>query len=137
MPSPRNRKLVIVTAVVVLLAGGGAALRDMHQERRDLQARAEAVTGGNVHRGQAAFNRYGCGGCHEARGVPQAQGRVGPPLTGIGARAFVGGKLQNTPDNLRRWIEDPQSVTPGSAMPDLGVRPGEARDIAAFLYTIT
>jgi cytochrome c2 len=36
---------------------------------------------------------------------------------------------------MERWIHDPQSVTPGTAMPRLGVSQGDARDITAFLYT--
>jgi cytochrome c1 len=36
---------------------------------------------------------------------------------------------------MERWIRDPQHVSPGTAMPDLGVGEGDARDITAFLYT--
>jgi cytochrome c1 len=48
----------------------------------------------------------------------------------------VAGKLPNTPDQLVRWIQQPQAVEPGTAMPDLGVSLAEARDIAAYLYTL-
>jgi cytochrome c1 len=67
--------------------------------------------------------------------VPQAQGKVGPPLANVGSRGIIGGRLENKPDNLRRWIEHPQAVSPGTTMPDLGVTPADARDISAFLYT--
>ena len=60
---------------------------------------------------------------------------VGPPLDTIGKRAIIAGRLSNTPDNLERWIATPQSVSPGTAMPNLGVKPDQARDIATFLYT--
>jgi hypothetical protein len=60
---------------------------------------------------------------------------VGPPLGGIGARAYVAGVLTNTPENLARWIASPREVDSLTAMPDVGVRPAEARDIAAWLYT--
>jgi cytochrome c1 len=69
--------------------------------------------------------------------VRQALGRVGPSLDGIALRAMIAGKLANSPDNLRRWIRDPQAVTPGTDMPDLSVGDGDARDITAFLYTRT
>jgi cytochrome c1 len=49
----------------------------------------------------------------------------------------LAGKLDNNPDNLQRWIRDPQSVTPGTAMPDLRVGQSDARDMTAFLYTRT
>jgi cytochrome c len=40
------------------------------------------------------------------------------------------------PDNLARWIVDPKDSTKKVAMPALGVQPDEARDIAAYLYTL-
>jgi cytochrome c1 len=61
---------------------------------------------------------------------------VGPPLGNVARRAVIGGRLSNTPDNLTRWIQDPQGVDPGNAMPNLGVSAAEARDIAAYLYTL-
>ena len=48
---------------------------------------------------------------------------------------MIAGKLSNNPDNLRRWVRDPQAVTPGTDMPDLHVSGRDARDISAFLYT--
>jgi cytochrome c1 len=35
-----------------------------------------------------------------------------------------------------RWIRDPQGVTKGTPMPNLGVSEQEGRDLAAFLYTL-
>jgi cytochrome c2 len=81
------------------------------------------------------FIQYGCGSCHGLKHVRKASGTIGPPLDGIAVRAIVAGKLSNNPANLERWIRDPQGVTPGTAMPDLHVGEGDARDIAAFLYT--
>ena len=46
------------------------------------------------------------------------------------------GQLVNSPDNLIRWIVDPQTVEPGTAMPNLGVILAVARDMAAYLYTL-
>ena len=137
MPS-RRAKIATAAVAVLALAGAGGAALEYRADQQDLRAKAEAMTGGSVARGKSAFHTYGCGGCHSVGGgVPQAQGLVGPVLDGIASRAIVGGKLANEPENLRRWIEDPQAVTPGTAMPDLGVSPGDSRDIAAFLYTRT
>jgi cytochrome c1 len=58
---------------------------------------------------------------------------VGPPLDGVAARAFIGGHLANRPENMERWIRDPQHVAPGTAMPDLKAGEADARDITAFL----
>ena len=40
-----------------------------------------------------------------------------------------------TPENLIRWVIAPREVDPRTAMPDVGVSPADARDIAAYLYT--
>ena len=136
MPSPRNKPLVLGALIV----GGLAALAlgfyaDERYEIGELEAKAQAMTMGSVPRGMQAFGKYGCGGCHTVHHVPQASGTVGPPLDGVAARAIIGGRLSNTPDHMRRWIEDPQGVSPGTAMPNLGVTKQDSRDIAAFLYT--
>lgn len=94
------------------------------------------VAGGSSSRGSVAIAAYGCGSCHVIPGVPAATGRVGPPLTDFADRTFVAGKLRNEPNALVQWIRDPQRVTPGTAMPTLGVTESDARDIAAYLYTL-
>ncbi|MDB5693862.1 MAG: cytochrome c class [Alphaproteobacteria bacterium] len=138
MPSPRNKPLIAGALVAgAILLGLGGQFAHSSYEAADLRHRAEAMTGGDVKRGKLAFSRYGCGGCHTATGLPQANGMVGPPIDGVGARAIIGGRLENKPDNLMLWIENPQKVSPGTAMPNLGVTPRDARDIAAFLYTRT
>jgi len=138
MPSPRNKPLliaiIVAAAIVVLIL---AKMVDDRHENARLQARAEAMTGGSVERGKLAFARYGCGGCHALGGIPQAHGSVGPPLDGIGGRAIIAGKLDNAPDNLEQWLQNPQKITPGTAMPNLGVTPADSRDLAALLYTRT
>jgi len=83
-----------------------------------------------------AIRRYGCGGCHVISGVDDARGTVGPSLDGIATRAELSGGLANTPDNMVRWLRDPQGVRPGSGMPNLGVSEGDGRDMAAYLYTL-
>ncbi|MGW5673065.1 c-type cytochrome [Micromonospora sp. NPDC003776] len=94
------------------------------------------VRAGRPDRGAALIAQYGCGSCHTIPGVDRANGLVGPPLTGIGSRSYIAGKLVNNADNLQHWISDPQSVVPGNAMPNLGVSPIDAQDIAAYLYTL-
>ena len=91
---------------------------------------------GDADNGRLLLRQFGCGSCHVIPGVAAAQGRAGPPLTGIARRAYLAGLLPNTPQNLSRWIRDPQSVDPRTAMPDLSVSEAHARDIAAYLYTV-
>ncbi len=94
-----------------------------------------AVAGGDAQRGKAAIAHFGCGSCHTIEGISGAVGLVGPPLTGIGARQFVGGVLPNTPQNMIRWISDPHAVDDKTAMPSLGVPGKDAADIASYLYS--
>jgi len=94
------------------------------------------VPDGNPARGREAIQRYGCGTCHGIPNVRGANGTVGPPLDHFGRRSYIAGQLSNTGPNLQRWIMDPQDVEPGTAMPDLGVTEIDARDMAAFLFTL-
>jgi cytochrome c2 len=82
------------------------------------------------------MQEYGCTSCHVIPGVSGANGTVGPPLTAFSKRQYVAGLLPNEPDNLIRWIQDPQGVVKGVAMPDMGVSEQDAKNIAAYLYTL-
>jgi cytochrome c2 len=131
----RTRTTAALVAAGAALAVAVGVAADAVDERSDLRKRAAALTGGDPARGEAMFIQYGCGGCHGLKHVRKATGAVGPALDGIALRAMLAGRLENNPDNLQRWIRDPQSVTPGTAMPDLNVGRRDARDIGAFLYT--
>lgn len=92
--------------------------------------------GGDARHGKEVIQAYGCGACHVIPGIHAAQGLVGPPLFFFSRRTMIAGELPNTPDNLVRWIMNPPSVEPGTAMPNLGVTDQQARDAAAYLYTL-
>ena len=94
------------------------------------------VPGGNPRTGKVAIQAYGCGSCHTVPGVRGADGLAAPPLTRFASRSFIAGAASNTTDNLIRWIQAPESIEPGTAMPNLGVTAGVARDMAAYLYTL-
>ena len=127
-------KLLIAAAVVILIAFLGI-IYQYAEQRRLMRMHAAAATGGDPQRGEAMFIQYGCGSCHALDNVRDATGAVGPPLDGVADRVIIGGHLANNPQNMERWIRDPQHVSPGTAMPELGVGEGDARDITAFLYT--
>ncbi len=99
-------------------------------------SRPPEVPGGDAERGRELIMGYTCGGCHVIPGVSAANGTVGPPLTDWVERQYIAGALWNTPENLMRWIMDPQAIEPGTAMPNMGVTEEEARHMAAYLYTI-
>jgi cytochrome c len=119
-----TRRLLVPTIVAALALGGC---------RREP---AIEVPGGDPGRGAKELAGFGCGSCHTIAGVQGAHGQVGPPLTGIGERSMIAGEAPNTPENLIRWIENPQSIEPNTAMPNLGVEDQAARDMAAYLYTL-
>jgi cytochrome c len=120
-----------ISFVALLMAIGGATLGC-----DTLPAPGRIVPGGDPARGVSALRAHGCGGCHVIPGVAEARGAVGPSLAGLVARTHIAGRLTNTPLNLVVWIRSPRSVDPGTLMPDLGVSEGQARDIAAYLYSV-
>ena len=54
----------------------------------------------------------------------------------MGKQSYIAGQFPNQPETLVRWIVDPQSMQPGTAMPAMGVSPDQARDMAAYLYRL-
>ena len=94
----------------------------------------EPLTGGDPVRGKALIAHAGCGSCHTIEGVEGANSLVGPPLTGLRQRTYIGGVAANSATNLQRWLMHPQEFSPRTAMPDLGLTADQARDIAAYLY---
>jgi cytochrome c1 len=117
--------LAVLTTGAALLAGCAAR-----------SGAAAPTADGDPSRGAVIINQAQCGACHEIPGIPDAHGLVGPPLMDFGRRTMVAGMLPNTPDALVRWLRDPQSVTPGNGMPDTHLTDRQARDVAAYLYSL-
>jgi cytochrome c oxidase assembly factor CtaG/cytochrome c2 len=103
---------------------------------RDVRAEAAAMTGGDPVRGRDAIAKYGCDTCHTIPGVRTARGKVGPSLEGIASRVYIAGHLPNTPVNMQDWIQHPHKHDPQTVMPETGITPQEARDVAAYLYVL-
>jgi mono/diheme cytochrome c family protein/cytochrome c2 len=95
-----------------------------------------SATAVNIARGREALHQYACSSCHAIPGVTSSGPQVGPPLEGIASRRLIAGTLANTPDNLALWLMQTQKVKPGTAMPELGVAPEDARDMAGYLGTL-
>lgn len=95
---------------------------------------AEVAT--DSQRGRKLLSQYQCGSCHAIPGVPAARGRVGPSLQSFGLRSYIAGVQPNNAELLQRWIVQPHGLAPGTAMPSMGVSPGDARDIAAYLMEL-
>jgi cytochrome c2 len=88
---------------------------------------------GDPERGRAALAQHACRACHMIPGVTGPETWVGRPLAGLAERRFIAGGLPNNQANLVRWIRNPQSVDPGTAMPAMGVSERDAIDMSAWL----
>jgi cytochrome c1 len=99
-------------------------------------AKLAETVGGSPHKGKSAIDRYGCASCHTIPGIHGANATVGPPLDRIGSRTYIGGVIHNNSDNMLRWLKNPPGVDPMTAMPNLNITDSDARDIAAYLYTL-
>lgn len=90
---------------------------------------------GDPERGKVAVTQYACQSCHLIPGVPGSKVYVGRPLEDMARRKVLAGALPNDQAGLVRWIRDPQSVDPNTAMPNMGVSERDALDISAYLLT--
>jgi cytochrome c len=86
--------------------------------------------------GRELITRVGCAACHVIPGVPGVRGRVGPSLQGFAQRLYIAGTLPNVPPTLVEWVRNAPALVPQTAMPALPIGEREARDIAAYLYTL-
>jgi cytochrome c len=91
---------------------------------------------GSAAQGSQLIAKYGCDSCHIIPGIETARGVIGPSLEHVATRPMLATTLPNTPDNMVRYIQNPQLVGAQNTMPNLGVKPDEARDIAAYLSTL-
>lgn len=87
-------------------------------------------------RGQFAFMAGPCVMCHAISGT-QASASVGPDLSHVASRRMLAaGAIDNTPQNLRKWLEDPQSIKPGSHMPTMQLSADELDALVAYLGSL-
>lgn len=97
---------------------------------------ASAPTGNLPNQGAQLFQTLACKSCHTINGT-QAQGNVGPNLTHLASRQTIAaGVLENTPENLSLWLQDPQAVKPGNHMPNLGLADPQITQLVAYLETL-
>jgi cytochrome c553 len=111
---------------------GGSSSRDAPK------ADGTHASSGDAARGRAivAGGAYGCTACHSVPDIRAPRGIVGPPLGDLAHRPFIAGQLPNTRDVLAAFLQDPPSLVPGTGMPKVGLSAKDARDVAAYLYTL-
>jgi cytochrome c oxidase subunit 2 len=103
---------------------------------RWIQEQKRPAQAGDVSEGRSVFERTACINCHAVGGTA-AVGRFGPDLTHLMSRdTIASGAVPNTPDNLRRWIQDPDILKPGSKMPAMGLSDSELTALTAYLESL-
>ena len=90
---------------------------------------------GDVADGKALFSAKACNGCHRVSGEIDG-GVTGPDLKGFASRPTIMGSVPNTPENVWRWLADPQRVKPGTAMPRMPLTAQNLDDLTAYLETL-
>jgi cytochrome c oxidase subunit 2 len=83
--------------------------------------------------GEKVITSVGCGSCHAIRGT-SLKGTFGPDLTHFGSRGGIAAyTLRNTPENLLRWLQDPQAVKPECLMPRVPLPQQQYQELVAYL----
>jgi len=84
-------------------------------------------------KGAEVFREKNCVNCHSITGL-MTKGFMAPDLTHVGSRTtLAAGALPNTPENLARWITNPQFVKKGALMPDIGLTSEQIKYLTAYL----
>jgi cytochrome c oxidase subunit 2 len=95
-----------------------------------------AVEDPAVAEGRRVYESQACVNCHTIRGT-SSDGRFGPDLTHLMSRETIAsGAAQNTRENLRAWIDDPDTFKKGSLMPSMHLTDQQLDQITAYLSTL-
>lgn len=94
------------------------------------------IAGADADAGLAVIERVGCAACHSVPGVAWPTGTVGGSLEGFAGRSLIAGRFPNQPETLVRWLRDAPSLSPETGMPPMPITDAQARDVAAYLYTL-
>jgi cytochrome c oxidase subunit 2 len=100
------------------------------------EQRRPAVTDERVAAGKQVFEHTACINCHAIAGTP-GNGRFGPDLTHLMSRdTIAAGAAENTKDNLRLWIQDPEAIKRGSLMPAMQLSKSDLDALVDYLETL-
>jgi cytochrome c oxidase subunit 2 len=95
-----------------------------------------AVEDAGAIAGRRVFESNACMNCHAVAGTA-ADGRFGPDLTHLMSRTTIAaGAAKNTHDNLRRWIQDPSRIKPGSLMPAMQLSDADLDAVVTYMETL-
>ena len=86
--------------------------------------------------GRHVFETTACVNCH-AIGGTNGTGRFGPDLTHLmSRRTIAAGAADNTPENLRLWIQNPNVIKTGSLMPAMKLSDEDLDALVLYLETL-
>jgi cytochrome c oxidase subunit 2 len=86
--------------------------------------------------GRRVFETTACVNCHAVAGT-NATGRFGPDLTHLMSRSTIAaGAAENTSENLRLWIQNPDGIKPGSLMPAMKLSDADLDALVRYLETL-
>jgi cytochrome c oxidase subunit 2 len=86
--------------------------------------------------GRRVFETTACVNCHAVAGT-NATGHFGPDLTHLmSRRTLAAGAAENTKDNLRLWIQNPDAIKPGSLMPAMKLSDADLEALVRYLETL-
>jgi cytochrome c oxidase subunit II len=86
--------------------------------------------------GRRVFETTACINCHSVGGTA-ATGRFGPDLTHLmSRRTIASGAAENTRENLRLWIQNPDAIKPGSLMPAMKLSDTDLDALVRYLETL-
>jgi cytochrome c oxidase subunit 2 len=95
-----------------------------------------ANQGENEAAGKHVFESTSCVNCHAVGGT-NGTGRFGPDLTHLmSRRTIAAGAAENTPENLRLWIQNPDAIKPGCLMPSMKLSDAELDAVVRYLETL-
>jgi cytochrome c oxidase subunit 2 len=84
-------------------------------------------------KGEGIFMNSSCSSCHRVQGT-MAAGMEGPNLTHFASRqTMLAGMMDNNPENVEKWLTDPQKIKPGAHMPRFIFSKDSVRAITAYL----
>jgi len=100
------------------------------------QQRVAVAVNGDASRGHQLFQSLTCVNCHSIQGS-DTKSNAGPDLTHLASRRYLGaGIVTNTPENLRRWLANPQDVKPGVLMPNFKLTDEQLNHLLAYFETL-
>ena len=86
-----------------------------------------------ANKGEVIFMNSSCSSCHSIQGTVAA-GMEGPNLTHFASRqTMLSGMMDNNPQNVEKWLTNPQKIKPGAHMPRFIFSKDSVRAITAYL----